>query len=213
MRTLLAYGDSNTHGTLPMTETTDRARLGPEARWPGVAAAALAPAWRVVEEGLPGRTVARDDPTAEANRNGLALLPAVLESHAPVDLLVIMLGTNDLKAVFAATPQDIADTLNRMLQSLRASLSGPGGTPPRALLVAPPPITEVGWIGEAFAGGAAKSRRLAPLLRDVAERKGAGFLDLAAHVAVSPIDGIHYDAEGHRAIGHAVAETTRRMMG
>ena len=108
-RTVLVYGDSNSHGTAPMATLEDMVRLGPEERWPGVLAAELGDGWLVREEGLPGRTTVYPDPVSGAHKNGLAVLPAVLESHRPVDVVALMLGTNDLKHRFQAPVVEIAE--------------------------------------------------------------------------------------------------------
>jgi len=205
-RTLLCFGDSNTHGTRPMADRDDRRRLGPAARWPGVCAARLAPAWRVVEEGLPGRTTVHADPIEGAHLNGLAGLPMALGSHAPIDLVVLMLGTNDLKARFAVPAEDVARGCERLVETVAASDAGSDRAPPALLIVAPPPILEAGWLAPMFAGGAAKSRGLAPLYAALADRHGAGFLDAGTVVASSPLDGVHFDADAHRALGEAVAQ-------
>ena len=91
-RMVVAYGDSNTHGTAPMEMLEDMGRLGPAERWPGVLAAELGAGWLVREEGLPGRTTVHPDPISGVHKNGLAVLPAVLESHRPIDVVVLMLG-------------------------------------------------------------------------------------------------------------------------
>ena len=106
-RVLVCFGDSNTHGSPPSTGEAEP-RYGPDVRWPGVLAGALGPGWRVHEEGLPGRTTVHPDPVEGGHLSGLAALPMVLGTHSPIDVLVIMLGTNDLKARFAVGPADIA---------------------------------------------------------------------------------------------------------
>lgn len=198
-------GDSNTHGTLPMAALGERRRLGRRARWPGVAAEALGPGWHVIEEGLPGRTTVHPDPVEGAHLEGLAALPALLASHAPIDVLALMLGTNDLKPRFAAGPLDIALAAERLLVAARRSEAGPGGAAPRLLLVAPPPVLEAGCLAELFAGGAAKSRRLASLYAEAAARQGAAFLDAGAVIGPDPLDGVHFGAEAHAALGRAIA--------
>ena len=212
-RTVLCFGDSNTHGTMPMAHPLDIRRHPPEARWPGVMAAALGPGWRVIEEGHPSRTTVHADPVEGAWKSGLAVLPALLESHRPLDLVVIMLGTNDLKARFSVPPFDVAIALERLLLTVAQSTAGSDLGPPDALLIAPPPIEEVGFFAEMFEGGAAKSRRLAPLLAALAERRGAGFLDAGEHAAADPEEGIHLGADGHAALGRAVAAAIRERMG
>ena len=139
---------------MPMATLEDAGRWGPAERWPGVLAAELGAGWRVVEEGLPGRTTVYPDPVAGVHKNGLALLPAALESHRPIDLVVLMLGTNDLKQRFAVPPVEIGELVSALLHLIRHSYMGPEGGQPRMLLVAPPPVEEAGCLAEIFAGGA-----------------------------------------------------------
>jgi lysophospholipase L1-like esterase len=212
-RTVLIYGDSNSHGTQPMAHLLDARRHPRATRWPGVMANALGPGWQVVEEALPGRTTVHADPVSGVHKNGLAVLPAVLESHAPLDLVVLLLGTNDCKARFNAPPVEIAVSVEQLVRHIRQGFTGPGGTAPACLLIAPAPVKEAGCLAEIFAGGAAKSTRLAPLYAEVAARWGAGFLDAGALVASSDLDGVHLDAAAHGALGAAVAEKVREIMG
>lgn len=210
-RVVLVYGDSNTHGTVPMTTLEDNGRWGPSERWPGVLAAALGDGWRVVEEGLPGRTTVYPDPVSGVHKNGIALLPAALESHQPLDLVVVMLGTNDTKQRFNVPPVEIGESVSALLHLVRHSYTGPNGAQPRLLLVAPAPVQEVGCLAEVFGGGAAKSRRLGGVYAAIAARHGAAFLDAGGIVAVSPVDGVHLDAAAHAALGQAVAAAIRGM--
>lgn len=204
MRTVLLFGDSNTHGTMPMPDLGFGGRFDRDERWAG-RLARLLPNWEVIAEGHPGRTTVHDDPVEGAHRNGLTVLPALLESHKPLDLVVIMLGTNDLKERFSVNACDIALSLERLVRVVKASEAGPGGAAPGVLLVAPPPIIEVGCLAGMFAGGAAKSQGLAAEIAAAARRMGVPFLDAGRVVAVSPIDGIHYDAEANPALAEAFA--------
>jgi lysophospholipase L1-like esterase len=210
-RTLLCYGDSNTHGTMPMASLMDMGRFAPDQRWPGVLQAELGSAWRVIEEGLPGRTTVHPDPIAGVHKNGLAVLPAVLESHRPLDLVVLMLGTNDLKHRFGVPPVEIAVSIEHLVLAALRSGTGPGAAAPAVVLVAPPPVLETGCLAEVFEGGAAKSARLAGFYAEIAARHGTGFLDAGRHIASSPLDGVHYDAEAHATLGRAVAGTVRKL--
>jgi lysophospholipase L1-like esterase len=202
-RVLVCFGDSNTHGTPPWAGPDTRTRYGPDVRWPGVLATALGAGWRVHEEGLPGRTTVHPDPIEGAHLSGLAALPMVLGTHSPIDTLVIMLGTNDLKARFSVGAADIAASVERLVRTARTFCADSGRPVPAVLVVAPAPITEVGEFREIFRGGAEKSGRLGPLLRDTAARMGAGFLDAAAHVRTSDVDGVHLDPHAHRALAAA----------
>ena len=208
MKTLLCYGDSNTHGTLPSTDPTVRLRLGPEERWPGVVRQRLGADWFVVEEGLGGRTTVRDDPVYGAHKNGLSGLPIALESHQPIDLVVLMLGTNDFKVIYSMTAIDIARAVAVLVERIRgAAASGRDGrTGPNVLLVSPPRVLEIGMQVELRAGGTAKSERLGGLLADVAKAHSIPFLDAATLIKPSTIDGVHFLAPEHLKLGNAIAD-------
>lgn len=210
-RVVLAYGDSNTHGTMPMATLEDAGRFGPAERWPGVLAQELGAGWRVVEEGLPGRTTVHPDPVSGVHKNGLAVLPAALESHRPIDFVVLMLGTNDLKHRFQVPPVEIGESVSHLVLYCLRSDTGPGGSAPRVLLVAPPPVLEAGCLAEIFEGGEAKSRRLASAYAAVARRHGCGFLDAGEVIVSSPLDGVHFDLPEHGKLGRAVAAALKAM--
>lgn len=206
MRRILLYGDSNTFGTAPMT------RLGQDAvhdrgiRWGDVLAAALAPDWEVVIEGLPGRTTVHDDPVEGAYRNGLTVLPAILHSHRPVDLLCICLGTNDQKLRFGLTAQEVALGLARLVREAMAS-----GVVGRVMLVVPPPVKERGDFAAMFAGAEARSAGLAEAVHRFGEAEGAVVFDAGDVISSDDADGIHWSAEAHGALGRAVAERVRAL--
>jgi lysophospholipase L1-like esterase len=211
-RVILCYGDSNTHGTKPMATLDDMGRFGPTERWPGVLAAALGAGWRVIEEGHPGRTTVHPDPVAGVHKNGFAVLPAILESHRPIDMVVLMLGTNDLKARFQVPPVEIAVSTERLVLTIAQSGCGPGLAAPAVLVVCPPPVLEAGCLAEIFGGGAARSARLPGFLEPVAARHAAGFLDAGRVIASSALDGVHFDAAAHGDLGRAVAGAVRAAM-
>jgi lysophospholipase L1-like esterase len=195
-----------------METLNDLGRFPPDLRWTG-RLARLLPGWRVIEEGLPGRTTVHDDPVEGAHRNGLAVLPAILESHRVVDAVVLMLGTNDLKGRFSLSATDIALALEKLVTLIRASLTGPGLTAPGVLLVAPPPIRELPPLGEIFWGGEVRSQALGARIARSAQRLHVPFLDAGGVVSVSPVDGIHYDADQQEPLAQAIAEAVRRHFG
>ncbi len=208
MKTLLCYGDSNTHGSLPTGDPMIRRRLGPEERWPGIVRKRLGADWYVAEEGLGGRTTVLDDPITGAHKNGLRGLPIALETHKPIDLVVLMLGTNDLKVRFGMTATDIGQANATLIARIRASVeNGPGGTSaPNVLLVAPPRVMEVGQQVEVRAGAADKTARFATVFADVAKTFGIPFLDAGSVIEPSPIDGVHFEAPAHARLGNAIAD-------
>lgn len=211
MRSILCFGDSNTHGTRAMQTLAGNGRFEKHERWPSVMAAELGADWDVIAEGHPGRNAVFDDPIEGDHKNGLRILPALLESHKPLDLVIVMLGTNDLKARFDVPASDIALGLERLARTIRLSELGPDASAPKVLLVAPVPIEEVGFLGDMFAGGAAKSRALPALLQASAERQGAAFLDLAPIAQVDMVDGVHLTADGLAAVGQAMANAVKAL--
>lgn len=211
-RTVLCFGDSNTHGTIALAHPLDIRRYGRDIRWPCQMATALGDDWHVIEEGHPSRTTVHDDPVEGVHKNGIRVLPALLDSHRPIDLVIIMLGTNDLKMRYHVPAMDIAISVERLLLMVAGSIAGPGLKPPKVLLVAPVPIEETGFLAEMFAGGAGKSRTLAPYLQAIAARHGAGFLDAGTVTTVDPVDGIHLTAEGHTPLARAMTDTVRTLL-
>ena len=209
MRTVLCYGDSNTWGFDPETGE----RFAPDVRWPGVLARGLGEAFRVVEEGLSGRTTVRDDPIEGAHKNGRTYLRACLESHKPIDLVALMLGTNDLKQRFGASASDIAQGAASLAEEILRSRCGPGAGAPAVLLVAPPPLGRLTELAEMFEGSAEKSARFAGHYRRFAEQYGCRSLDAGAVAASSDLDGIHLEAGEHRKLGEAVAARVAEIFG
>ncbi|MFL4472120.1 SGNH/GDSL hydrolase family protein [Tateyamaria armeniaca] len=211
-RSLLCFGDSNTHGTLAMRHMGDRRRLAKPERWTSVMGEALGPEWNVIAEGHPGRTTVFEDPIEGVHKSGLRALPALLESHRPLDLVLIILGTNDLKARFGLTAFDIALGVQRLALDTRRSDSGPDGQPPKVMLVAPVAALESGCLAPIFEGCAPKSAALPGHLGQIAAANDLGFVDLNAVAQVDPLDGIHLDAQAHAAIGTHVAQAVTEFM-
>lgn len=208
MAVILCYGDSNTHGTLPMAEVGLSRRLPYGQRWPDVMAAELGGAHQVIAEGLPGRTTLHEDVVEGGVRNGLAVLPAILHSHKPLDLLVLMLGTNDLKQRFSVTALDIARSVERLVHCARVE-----EVVADILVVAPVPVRETGSLAEAFAGAEARQQGLAERLAAMAATQGCGFVEGGALAQVSEVDGVHWDAEAHSAFGKGMAGAVRARLG
>jgi lysophospholipase L1-like esterase len=213
-RILLCFGDSNTHGTPPMDQIGEPyRRFGPGIRWPHVALSALGPDWSLVEEGLPGRTAQYDDPVMGPQMNGQQGLKIALQSHGPIDALTIMLGTNDTKACFGASPATITGGIAGLL-NIALSLEMQerhGGF--KVLLICPPPVEEAGCLAGIFYGGRQRALALPELYQGLATALGVGFLDAGKVLKVSPVDGVHYDEAGHAALGQAVAGGVAGLFG
>jgi len=207
MPIIVAFGDSNTWGYDPATG----GRFPRAQRWPGVLQRELGAGFEVIAEGLNGRTTVHDDPI-EPYRSGADALPPCLMSHAPVDLVILALGCNDLKKRFSLSPFDIAEGARRLIFLARAYGEGPEGRPPKVLLVAPPPVARLSAYAEMFDGAAEKSRLLGARYRVVAEEEGVAFLDAGQVIRCSDLDGIHYETDQHERLGQAAAKAIRAAL-
>jgi lysophospholipase L1-like esterase len=210
MANILCYGDSNTWGCIPLQGPEPARRYPPGTRWPGVLRRELGDGYWVGEAGLNGRTTVWDDPL-EPHRNGRKLLLPTLLTHQPLDLVIIMLGTNDLKRRMNASPADVAQGAGVLVDIVAASGCGPEGRAPQTLLVCPAPIAEVDQFDDEFEGGTEKSRQLARHFAAIAEARSCAFLDAGALIASSDVDGIHLDEPQHAALGVAIAERVRLL--
>jgi lysophospholipase L1-like esterase len=191
MKTIVCFGDSNTWGTVP---GSDGERFPREARWPTVLQRELGDDWEVIAEGLGGRTATVERPDAEG-RNGLPYFLPCLHSHRPIDVLVIYLGTND---VYYVVDDDlVARCVARLVDIARKSEAGPGGGAPHVLVLCPPAF-DGHELGPSFA---------AELDCDVLDLDG-----IASYPVVNG-DVWHLDANGHAAIGTAVAGRIRATFG
>jgi lysophospholipase L1-like esterase len=190
MTTIVCFGDSNTWGYVP---GSDGERFPPDVRWPARLATALGDDAEVVAEGLNGRTATIESPVEEG-RNGLPYLVPCLRSHAPVDLLVIYLGTND---AFWLEPLLVARSVGRLVKVARAAEAGRGRRSPDVLVVCPPPFDRY-ELGASF--------------REVCGQLGCELLDLDGVTTYSDLDGIHLDAADQRAVAAAVEGRVRQML-
>ena len=202
IKTILCYGDSITWGYNPV----DGSRFAFEQRWPGVLQAVLGSDYRIIEEGLSGRTVATDS-WILPHRDGSSMLGPLLESHAPLDWVVILLGTNDCGPTYRRSVSDIAFGCATLLWTVQKSCAGPAGGLPQMLLVSPPPFGKFSPFMELFfRGGEATGRGLAAAYATVAETCRARFLDAASVLPPGPVDGVHPDANGHRQLAETIAK-------
>jgi lysophospholipase L1-like esterase len=208
MKHLLCFGDSNTWGYVPGSGQ----RFPLQVRWPGVLQARLGSRWRVIEEGLNGRTTIHQDPERDG-RNGRLFLGPLLESHAPLDLLILMLGTNDLMPCYASSAADVAAGVGILLDIVATSCAGPGATAPAVLLVAPPRIKAAGMAFElGYAGVAEESVAVSAHYLALAAARNCPYFDAAQVVSASDEDGVHLDAEAHGALAEAIAERVRSLL-
>lgn len=202
-KTALCFGDSNTFGLMPNPFPWTRQRWKRSECWP--AAMAEMSGLEVICEGLPGRTVTSSNHDAP-HLDALSTVPALMESHTPLDIVIVMLGTNDLQASLNLTPEAITIGMATIVKALKRSERVVGSAAPKILVIAPPPVREVGFRSVTFAGASAKSRAIPGLYQQMAEALEVGFLDAGQHAAVSDIDGIHLDVAEHLKLARAISQ-------
>lgn len=211
MKTVLAYGDSLTWGYDP----ENPGRHAYEDRWTSVLQKGLGHGVRVIAEGLNGRTTAFDDHLGDCERNGAKLLPSILATHKPIDLVILMLGTNDLKRGIQGTAIGATSGLKRLVKLVQYHDWGFDFDRPEILIVSPPPIRETAdaIFGAMFNHSIDEGAMLASMYRDAADEAGCGFFDAGSVAQTTPLDGIHLDAENTRAIGRGIEPIVRMMLG
>jgi lysophospholipase L1-like esterase len=213
MRQILCYGDSNTWGRDPGDETR---RFEWPVRWAGVLQRELGESYHVVEEGLGGRTTVYDDPLLPG-RSGRDLLAAALECHAPLDLVVIMLGTNDISyaQLTAADAARGAAELAHLVRRSEAGPVGPAGPAPQALLICPPPVGPFTNSDRPslWEGAVEKSRALPQEFARAAAAVAVPWFDAGEVVVTSALDGWHLEAQQHELLGVAVGVKVRELLG
>jgi len=209
LKTVFCYGDSNTWGYIAETGK----RYPRHIRWPGVLQKVLGEKIHVTEEGLPGRTTVWDDPFRQG-RNGKAFLATLLESHAPVDLVVIMLGTNDMKHIYASTAYYAACGVRELVNIVNKTIPPAYNEPPQVLIVSPPRIECFSEsIKLEFNSDVVKeSKDFAMRYREVAEECRCFFLDSSQIVGNIFADGVHLGEHDHIRLGKSVAEVVQEIL-
>ncbi|MDB5530232.1 MAG: arylesterase [Devosia sp.] len=215
MKTILCYGDSITYGANPQPGGPRHAY---EDRWPGALEAGLGRQVRVIAEGLGGRTTSSDDFTSDADRNGAHILPTLLASHAPLDLVVIMLGTNDLKPAIFGTALMASYGMRRLVQLTRGHFHMLGEPVPGIVIVSPPLVIDsenADMLGH-FGGLPHAAKESAEFAYHYARRAAelsTGFFDASTVARPDPLDGVHLDAANTRAIGQGLVPVVKSMLG
>lgn len=203
MKSVLCYGDSNTYGYSPINGN----RFSEGVRWTSILAGLLGEEYRVIEEGCNGRTTVLDDPY-EAWKNGLTYLKPCLNTHKPVDIVIIMLGTNDLKTVFGVSAKEIASGVDTLVKTVIDFTKDKQEHIPEIIVVGPPKIgedIESSVFGGSFDYSAViRSKEFPVLYGGVAEENGCRFFDASKVVEPSKEDSLHLDSDGHRKLAEAL---------
>ena len=210
MKTILCDGDSNTYGL----KSDLVSRYPRNVRWTGILQEKLGSEYYVIEEGLGGRTTVWDDPV-EDYKNGKKYLLPCLDSHKPLDLVIIMLGTNDLKSRFSVTPFDIGASMENLVKTIIKSDAGVDFQPPIILLVTPVPIHSVGRAMDLdlmIPDMENRSKALSYYYEDIAKRYQLDYLNPEGKVEVNETDGIHYTEKGHAQMAELMAEKVKEIL-
>lgn len=210
-KSIVCFGDSNTWGYDAETDC----RFNDDVRWTGLLQTQLGDSYRIIEEGLPGRTSVSEDPLFEG-LSGISYLYPCLMSHSPLDLVVIMLGTNDTKERFGLTSYNIAQGIVRLALKARGSGAGPEGKAPEILVLAPPPIG-AGYshtsIGKPMGRGCSeKSAEFPEHLAALLTGTGIHYIDSKAYVSMNEVDYMHLDQQGHRNMADLVQYHVKRIL-
>ncbi len=211
MKTILAYGDSLTFGA----DADTQGRHAYQDRWPSVLEDGLSGRARVIAEGLGGRTTVFDDFAAAADRNGARVLPTLLASHSPLDLVILFLGTNDLKTYINGTAFGAAMGIKRLVEIIRTHPYGTGSGVPDIIVVAPPltvPTDHVD-LNPMFAPRAEEAFLFSGYYGRIAAELHCAFFDAATVATATPIDGVHLDAKNTRAIGEGLVPVVKSVLG
>jgi lysophospholipase L1-like esterase len=214
---ILVFGDSNTWGWIPDAKGFPSQRYPDHIRWPGVMQLQLRKRvgpTSVVVNGLSGRTVNRAYPEAQngiegEEFNGLARIGAAVAAELPLDVVVVMLGTNDARSDLATPPETVANDLVTLVNRIRATNGGVGTNypAPQVLVVVPPAVTDTSKTPLSGIMTGADTRSAAIAAAIVAKGPSAGFdvVDATKIIAVKSVDGVHFSPEDHATLGSAVA--------
>jgi len=210
MKTILFFGDSNTWGYHPVTGR----RYSTDERFTGRLSNMLSEC-RIIEEGLKGRTTATDDEMGPL-RNGRKALPMVLCTHDPIDYLVIMLGTNDVKRRFQLSPGEIAEGLERLIQIVKTPHLWDGTAVPEILIVCPANVS-VDYVGSAMNKSfdhtsVEKAKALHGVYEELAKQYGCAYLNAMEYAQTGVTDGVHLEADGHQKLADALYQELKRNM-
>ena len=209
MKRILCYGDSNTYGCTSIFAEGGPGRLDREHRWPCLLQKELGAGYEIIEEGLNGRTTAYDEP-GRPERNGATFLPACIDAHMPLDLVIITLGTNDAKRGFGLSSDDTAKGIRMLVGIVRERTAG---REPEILIVSPVPMDEKALADPVNTDedSLIKTREYAAKFGALAEETGCAFMDLSGIACTELADGIHLTEKAHAAAAEAYVAKIRAM--
>ena len=195
-KTIVCYGDSNTWGRIPKGERYPRS-----IRWPGVLQNLLGNDYEVLSEGLNGRTFVAEDPEAP-QKTGITHLRSILKTNLPIDLVIVMLGTNDVKNIYNLKAEDIAKHLEQTINIIQLEATK------NILVVCPPDIVipEDGNIDPRYINSSETMKKLPELFKKMTEKYKCNFINAGDHISSSKIDGFHLDPEMHKKLAEILSK-------
>ena len=209
MKRILCFGDSNTYGSSPSGGRY-------EDRWPVLLAKELGPEYTVIEEGFGGRTIAMDDPVEGGYKSAVEYAVPCLGSHSPLDLVIVMLGTNDSKERFCLSAAAIGQEMEVLVKRIKSCSMTSRGDAPQVLIVSPPAIGSgimQTMIGGIFGPQSHEVTLALPgVFARVAKLMQCRFFDANSVCRVSDADQVHMEAEGHAKLARALAAESRKIL-
>lgn len=193
-KTILCYGDSNTWGADPKTGDRHPRSI----RWPYILQSLLGDDYEVISEGLPGRTLVAEDP-GKPHRTGITHLKAMIESVHPVDLIIVMLGTNDIKTIYNLSAEDIASHLDQTLKLIESKSE-------KTLVICPAQtvVPESGEVDPRMVRAPEILSKIPELFKEVAEKNSCSYLNAGDFITSSKVDGYHLDPEAHQKLAEVI---------
>ena len=212
MKNILCFGDSNTYGYMPLTGR----RYDEKTRWTGRLQRLLGSDYKVIEEGCNGRTTVFEDPY-DGWTKGIDYICPCIKSHKPIDIVILMLGSNDLKEFFHNTVDEIARGAGAIVDSIFSYCKEVQENQPRVILVSPPQIGEniarSDFYGTFTESAIERSKEFPAAYKRIAEEKGCIFFDAAQWIKASREDSLHLTPEGHAILASKFAELVLKLDG
>jgi lysophospholipase L1-like esterase len=201
MKRVLVYGDSIPWGLIP---TTKFERYDYDKRWPGILQSELGNGYQIIEECLCARTIDSDDPRPGfEGRNGMAFLLTCLDSHYPLDIILLSLGLNEIKSIYNWTPKQVAGKMGKMIRLAKSRKPYFHDSNPKIILLSQPIVDNTGCWGELWVGSDKKSKELFEEYEALAKKENIEFIDLSV-VKADKKDGVHINEDGHKLIAQEI---------
>lgn len=214
MKAVLCFGDSNTYGFNPEFTSPYNMRYPKNIRWTGILQNILGNDYDIIEEGLGGRTTVWDDPPSYG-RNGRTQIIPLLQSHQPIDLVVIMLGTNDVKRVYNASVMEVGRGMEELVKICLNPYVYDIMKAPEILIISPVKLgknLKNSWLCDIFdEDSPSRVEGLASTYKQIADKYKTGFMDAAQYVETSDVDSVHINMEGHRILAIEIAKKVKEM--